>query len=198
MMRLAAVLRGMVQRGGTTVMILAVALVATAAAATGPIYYQAARTSILRDTVATTGFAGRGYEANQTGAVPGLLGQLEPAARSQLSGALGSLAGRGLFAAPVYAVEATMPFPQYRTSIPLVWRSGVCAQLRISGRCPTARTQVLVSRRMAALTGWHLGQRLRFAGWPDLTVTGLYRTPAQGREYWFGRGSLYFSATSPV
>ena len=125
MIRLAAVLRGMVQRGGTTVMILAVALVATAAAATGPIYYQAARTSILRDTVATTGFAGRGYEANETGAVPGLLGQLEPAVRSQLGGALGSLDRRGLFAAPVYAVETTIPFPQYRAAIPLVWRSGV-------------------------------------------------------------------------
>ena len=77
MIRPAAVLRGMAQRGGTTLMILAVALVATAAAAAGPIYYQAARTSILRDTVARTGFAGRGYEANETGAVPGLLGQLD-------------------------------------------------------------------------------------------------------------------------
>ncbi len=197
MIRLAAVLRGMRQRGGTTVMILAVALVATAAAATGPIYYQAARTSILRDTVASTGFSGRGYEANQTGAVPGLLGQLEPAVRSQLGHSLGSLAGRGLFAAPVYAVETTVPYPQYNASVPLVWRSGVCAQLRISGRCPTARDQVLVSRRMAALTGWHLGQHLRFAGWPDLAVTGLYRTPAQGRAYWFGRGSLYFPAINP-
>ena len=131
--------------------------------------------------VATTGFAGRGYEANETGAVPGLLGQLDPAVRSQLAAALGSLAGRGLFAPPVYAVETTMPFPQYRASIPLVWRSGVCAQLRITGRCPAARGQVLLSRRMAALTGWHIGQHLRFAGWPDLTVTGLYRLPAQGR-----------------
>ena len=90
MIRLAAVVRGMLQRGGTTVMILAVALVATAAAAAGPIYYQAARTSILRDTVATTGFTGRGYEADETGAVPGLLGQLEPAVRSQLGSALRS------------------------------------------------------------------------------------------------------------
>ena len=57
MIRLAAVVRGMLQRGGTTVMILAVALVATAAAAAGPIYYQAARTSILRDTVAGAGSA---------------------------------------------------------------------------------------------------------------------------------------------
>ena len=95
MIRLAAVVRGMLQRGGTTVMILAVALVATAAAAAGPIYYQAARTSILRDTVAGAGFSGRGYEANETGALPGLLGQLAPAVRSQLDHGLGSLAGRG-------------------------------------------------------------------------------------------------------
>ena len=166
MIRPAAVLRGMAQRGGTTVMILAVALVAVAAAAAGPIYYQAARTSILRDTVAGTGFAGRGFEANQTGAVPGLLGQLQPAVRSQLGHALGSLSGRGLFAAPVSAVETTLPYPQYQTSVPLVWRSGVCGQLAVSGRCPTARGQVLVSRRMAVLTGWHLGQRVQFAGWP--------------------------------
>ena len=198
MIRLAAVVRGMLQRGGTTVMILAVALVATAAAAAGPIYYQAARTSILRDTVAGAGFSGRGYEANETGAVPGLLGQLAPAVRSQLDHDLGGLAGQGLFAPPVEAVETSIAYPQYRTLIPLVWRSGVCDQLRISGRCPAARGQVLVSRRTAALTGWHLGQRVHFAGWPVFTITGLYRTPDQGRGYWFGRGSIYFSAVSPI
>ncbi len=198
MIRLAAVVRGMLQRGGTTVMILAVALVATAAAAAGPIYYQAARTSILRDTVAGTGFAGRGYEANETGAVPGLLGQLAPAVRSQLGHGLGSVAGQGLFAPPVEAVETSITYPQYQTLLPLVWRSGVCTQLRISGRCPAARGQVLVSRRTAALTGWHLGQQVHFAGWPAFTITGLYRAPDQGRGYWFGRGSIYFSATSPI
>ena len=98
---------------------------------------------------------------------------------------------------PSASGSTTIPFPQYRAAIPLVWRSGVCAQLRISGRCPAARGQVLLSRRMAVLTGWHLGQHLRFAGWPDLTVTGLYGTPAQGRAYWFGRGSLYFPTIDP-
>ena len=107
MTRLAAVVRGMRQRGGTTIMILAVALVATAAAAAGPIYYQAARTSILRDTVASSGFSGRGYEANETGALPGLLGQLAPAVRSQLGHGLGSLAGRGC-----------SPRPSRRSSLP--------------------------------------------------------------------------------
>ena len=133
MTRLASILRGMAQRGGTTLMILAVALVATAAAATGPIYYQAARTSILRGTVASATFIGRGYEANETGAVPGLLGQVAPVTAGQLARSLGPLAGRGLFAPPVYSVETTMPYPQYRTSVPLIWRSDVCAHLRLAG-----------------------------------------------------------------
>jgi len=97
-------LRGLAQRGGATVMILAVALVATAAAATGPIYYQAARTSILRDGLVTASVIGRGYEVNETGAVPGLLGQLAPVQQGQLDTSLGNLAGRGLFAPPLYSV----------------------------------------------------------------------------------------------
>ena len=39
---------------------------------------------------------------------------------------------------------------------------------------------------------------MHFAGWPAFTITGLYRAPDQGRGYWFGRGSIYFSATSPI
>jgi hypothetical protein len=198
MTRLASILRGMAQRGGTTLMILAVALVATAAAATGPIYYQAARTSILRDTVASAAFIGRGYEANETGAVPGLLGQVAPLTAGQLARSLGPLAGRGLFAPPVYAVETSVPYPQYQASVPLVWRSDVCAHLRVAGRCPASRGQVLVSRRMAALTGWRAGQQVRFPGWPAFTITGIYRPPDQALSYWFGRGSIYFSGTSPI
>ena len=198
MTRLASILRGMAQRGGTTLMILAVALVATAAAATGPIYYQAARTSILRGTVASATFIGRGYEANETGAVAGLLGQVAPVTAGQLARSLGPLAGRGLFAPPVYSVETTMPYPQYRTSVPLIWRSDVCAHLRLAGRCPARRGQVLVSQRMAALSGWHAGQQVRFPGWPAFTITGIYRMPDQALGYWFGRGSLYFSGTSVI
>jgi hypothetical protein len=158
MIRLAAVVRGMRRRGGTTVMILAVALVAPAAAAAGPIYYQAARTSILRDTVASSGFSGRGYEANETGALPGLLGQLAPAVRSQLGHGLGSLAGRGLFAPPVEAVETSLTYPQYQTLIPLVWRA---ASVQLGSRPPRPGTSSQPGT--AALTGWHLGQQVHFA-----------------------------------
>jgi putative ABC transport system permease protein len=198
MTRLLAALRGLRHRGGTTLMILAVALVATAAAATGPIYYQASTTSILRDTVATAPFTGSGYEANETGAVPGLLGGLAPFVQSQLDGSLGSLSGRGLFAPPVYSAETTVPFPLYNTSIPLAWRTGVCAQLRIRGACPAAPGQVIVSSPLAALAGWHMGQQLHFFGWHSFTITGIYRLPNQDLGYWFGRGSIYFPPATPI
>ena len=82
--------------------------------------------------------------------------------------------------------------------MPLIWRSDVCAHLRLAGRCPARRGEVLVSQRMAALSGWHAGQQVRFPGWPAFTITGIYRLPDQSLGYWFGRGSLYFSATSVI
>ena len=198
MARVASRLRGLAQRGGMTAMILAVALVAAAAAAAGPIYYQASRTSVLGDSLATASVTGRGYEANETGAVAGLLGQLAPAQQGQLAGSLGGLASRGLFAPPVYSVETAVPFPQYNTSVPLVWRSAVCAHLAVTGACPAARGQVMISRRLAAVTGWHTGQQLHFPGHSVLTVTGIYRLPDQGLGYWFGRGTIYFPALTTI
>ena len=159
---------------------------------------QAARTSILRDSLATASVTGRGYEANETGAVPGLLGQLASVQQGQLDTSLGGLAGRGLFAPPLYSVETTLPFPQDLTSVPLVWRSDVCAHLRIDGACPAARGQVIVSRDSAAAVGWHIGQQLRFPGYSALTITGLYRMPDQSLDYWFGRGTHVFPGCADV
>lgn len=198
MMRLVIWLRGLAQRRGITVLILAVALVATAAAAAGPTYYQASRTSILRDVITTTSVAGRGYEANTTGAVPGLLGQLAPVVQGQLASSLGGLSNRGLFLPPVYSVETAVAFPQYNTSIPLVWRSSVCAHLRIRGSCPASPGQVMISSRTAHVTGWHPGELLRFPGWGPFTITGIYRLPIADRDYWFGRDSMYFPVTTPI
>jgi hypothetical protein len=198
MVRLVSGLRGLAQRGGTTVMILAVALVATATATIGPVYYQAARTSILRDDVADASFIGRGYEANETGAVAGLLGQLAPLQRGELTASLGGRSRLSLFEPPVYSVETALAFPQYSTSVPLIWRSSVCAHLRVRGACPSVRGQVVVSRRMAAVIGWHIGQHLRFPGYGVLTITGTYRLPDENLDYWFGRGPTYFSVITTI
>jgi putative ABC transport system permease protein len=196
---LRAPVRGLAHRGGTTFMILAVALVATAAAATGPTYYEAARTSILRDTIASASVAGRGMEANTTGAIPGLLGRVGPLVQGQLTAALGpDLTRQRIFAPPIEAVETTVPFPLYSASVPLIWRSGVCGQLRIKGSCPTAANQVLVSSSLAALAGWHVGQQVRFFSFKAFTVTGTYRLPDESKSYWFGRGNIYFPAGTSI
>ncbi len=198
MIRLAALVRGLVQRGGTTLLILAVALVAAAAAAAGPVYYQAARDSIMHDAIARASFIGRGYEATETGSVNGTLRQLIPAARGRLALYLGGLARRDLFAPPVYAIETNELFPEFRGTVPVVWRSGFCAQLRFRGSCPAAPGQVLASSVLAAQAGWHIGQRLSFPGWKPLTITGLYRLPDASKPYWFGRGASYFPVGSPL
>ncbi|HWG13880.1 MAG TPA: hypothetical protein VG268_11475 [Streptosporangiaceae bacterium] len=189
-------LRGLAQRAGTTGIILIVALVAVAAAAAGPIYYAAARTSILRDTITSQAVTGRGYEVNETGALPGLLPQLGTTEQEQLDHELGTLAGRGLFAPPIYSLEASLPLTRDATSIPLVWRTSVCAHLRINGHCPTAKNKVVISRQTAAVTGWRAGRRLSFAGENPLTVTGIYQRPDESLDYWFGRGSVYFPSLS--
>jgi len=198
--RLAGLVRGLLHRGGSAVMIFAAALVASAAAATGPAYYAAAKTSILHDTVAGTGYLGRGFEANQTGAVNRLMDPLAAEVRDAL-GRSGQ-AGARLFAPPVESLEALAVDIRLDASIPLVWRSGVCAQLRIRGSCPTRRGQVVISsslsRSLALPHPWRIGQRLPLPGWGKLTVTGIYTPPDISKDYWFGRGPSYFAYEHPA
>src|ERR1700749_4442102 len=170
-------LRGLIQRAGPTRIIFVVALGAVAAAAAGPIYSSAERTSILRDTLPKQPVSGRGYEATLTGSLTQLLNQLPPTQKQQLDSALGSLAGRDLFAPPIYTLQDSLSLPLYQTSAPLEWRTSVCAHLRIAGKCPTGANQVVVSRSTAKVTGWHVGQQLRFSGEAPLPVTGVYPVP---------------------
>jgi hypothetical protein len=197
------VIRGLLHRGGSTVMIFAAALVASAAAATGPVYYAAARTSILHDTVASTGYLGRGFEANVTGAVNRLMNPFEALVRGELGRDLGGRANaRRLFAPPVGALEANALDLRLNASIPLVWRSGVCAQLRIRGSCPARGGEVVISNSLSSSLAlhhpWRIGQRLRFPGWGTLTITGIYTPPDISKDYWFGRGPGYFPHEHPA
>jgi putative ABC transport system permease protein len=199
--RLAGLVRGLLHRGGSAVMIFAAALVASAAAATGPAYYAAAKTSILHDTVADAGYLGRGFEANQTGAVNSLMDPLAATVRGEL-GRIGPTGAARLFAPPVESLEALAVGVRKDVSTLMVWRSGACAQLRIRGSCPTRRGQVLISsslsHSLALPHPWRIGQRLRLPGWGKLTVTGIYTPPGIIRDYWFGRASTYFPYEYPL
>jgi putative ABC transport system permease protein len=178
---------------------LVVALLATAAATAGPAYFSAAKTSIVRDTVASSPYAGHGYEAVQTGSVAGTLDTFVADVRGDLVDELGgSAVEQRLFQAPIAALQATAFLPSPAEAVPLAWRSDVCVHLRIRGVCAAAAGQVLISSSLAATNGWRIGQRIGFAPWGTLTVTGIYAPPDTSLDYWFGQGSTYFPYENPV
>ena len=171
-------------------MILIVAVVAVASATAGPTYYAASQTSILHDSVASTNVIGRGYEVVEPDGVG--VAQTSAEAASDL--------GREsrLFYPEVQAMEATALEPHSQAGISIVWRSDVCAHLRIEGACPQATGQVIISRSLASVNEWHLGDHVTFLGWGALTVTGIYEPPASGDDYWFDRTSTYFPYENPA
>jgi len=193
MTQLAIILRGLAHRASSTLMIFMVALIAATAATMGPAYYVASRTSILQDTVASVPVSGRGFEATQAGTLVSLLSPLTSGVSAELASDLGRRTARRLFASPVESLETNVLSQELGAQMPLVWRGGVCAQLQITGRCPTAAGQVIISTSLAKTTGWRAGRRLAFTNWGALTVTGIYPPPDASRDYWFGRGSSYFS-----
>jgi hypothetical protein len=193
-------LRALLHRAGTTVVILVVALCATAAATVGPTYYVAARHSILQDTLTATSVVGRGFQAVRQGPVQSSIGALDSNVTHELDQALGGPATvRRVFAPAVLALEATAFFPNLGENVPLVWRTDVCAHLRFrSGRCGTATGEVAVSASLAALNHWQTGQRVQAARGGPLTITGIYLPPDASGDYWFSRGGVYFPAEIPI
>ena len=98
-----------------------------------------------------------------------------------------------LFGPPLLAAETTVQAGGQ--TVPLVYRSGVCAHLRFtSGHCPRAAREVAVSRSLAFLLHWHTGQRIAVPTWGHLVITGQYQitVTAAGTRYWFEAGSRYF------
>jgi hypothetical protein len=194
----ASVLRGAASRGATSIMILIVAVVAVAAATAGPTYYAASQDSILRDTMATGPPLGRGIEVVQTGSVNGQMAGFSATVRGALERALGSnqTAAR-LFEPPVEAIEGTSIEPVFGTQVPVVWRSGVCAHLDLSGSCPARTGDVIISRSLARTDGWHRGQRVKLPTFGMLRITGIYNPPAPSDDYWVDRVTTYFRFENP-
>jgi ABC-type antimicrobial peptide transport system permease subunit len=185
-------LRGIWGRRGVTATILAVAVVATAAATVGPLYLNAAGTSILQDTLDSSPPTGRGVDiALQAIPNANLLDQVTTNVRQVL--AASPVAGD--FGPPITALE----FPGHLgdnagTTTELVWRAGACGQLRlVSGRCARSSGEVVVSTGLAKSAGLRIGQRFtdgltNAAGTPlPLTVTGVYAELDSSAQYWFSR-----------
>ena len=190
---LLSALRGLAHRAGISLSILLVAVVAVAAVTIGPAYYSAAQSSILQDTVNHAQVTGRGLEVSQSGPAAAI-SMVTALARSALATHLGGTAVQHrIFGPPVTAAETTVQ--ANGQTVPLVYRSGVCAHLRFtSGRCPSGLNQIAVSSSLAVLFHWHLGQRIAVPTWKQLTITGVYRITAaeSGASYWFDAASRYF------
>ena len=198
--QLLAAIRALAHRGGSTLVILIVAVVAAAAAAAGPIYFQAAKVSILHDTVSQGDVIGRGFEAVQTGAINGMQPLMTSSVQADLATALrGVSAEHRLFARPIEASEVTAEVPRIRQEVLVASRTGVCAHLQIiQGTCATAANQVTASKLTMIGAGWHLGQRIRVAGFRPLRIVGVYQVPALGADYWFDRSQIYFPLIEPA
>ena len=190
---LLAALRGLLHRAGISLNILLVAVVAVAAVSIGPAYYAAAQSSVVQDTVGTAPAPGRGLEVAQSGSVDAVNGVAQQA-QGLLAHYLGGPATlHRLFGPPVLAAETTVQAGGQ--TIPLVYRTGVCAHLRFtSGHCPRAPREVAVSQSLAFLLHWHTGQRVAVPTWGHLVITGQYQitVTAAGTRYWFEAGSRYF------
>jgi putative ABC transport system permease protein len=199
--QLLAAIRALAHRGGSTLVILVVAVVAAAAAAAGPTYFEASKVSILHDTLSHGDVIGRGYEATQTGAVSGL----QPMMTVSVQADLGTVLGGGLsvehrlFAPPIQALEVTAEDRQRAQEALVASRTNVCAHLRIiQGACATAPNQVTASKLTMIRTGWHLGQRIRLAGFRPLRIVGVYQVPDLNADYWFDRSQTYFPLIEPA
>jgi putative ABC transport system permease protein len=144
-------LRGLRARRGTSAVVVAVGLFASAAAATGPLYLAAAGESVLRDTLRAAPVAATGLEVRRE-TTAGRLAQdvVEDAVDAAVDGD------------PAYPVRTTA-LEQDGTVVVagsavartrLTARDGSCAQVVVlRGRCPQRAGEVLVSEEGAGSRG---------------------------------------------
>jgi predicted lysophospholipase L1 biosynthesis ABC-type transport system permease subunit len=185
-------LRGLRWRAGPTFVVLAVSVVAMAGAALGPLYAHSAQESLLRDGLAqappvTTGMLTRGAILRQAGfTVQQLLDTvLERAADPELD--------------PWYSpgtasltVEGGLPTVDGRSlgEAQVGWHRGQCTGVVIvSGSCPDAAREAMVSERTAAAAGFRIGDvlRLNIGTDPDadqVTLVGTYDATTADPAAW--------------
>jgi putative ABC transport system permease protein len=200
---LGGLLRGLRQRAGVSIGILLVAIVAAAAATTGPVYDAAARTSVMRDAMDTPTVIERAVEATATGSMSGLADGLA----TQASGVLGAHLGgpaqlRRLFQPAVQ--DELVQVPTARVVNPgalppshllsLAWHTSQCTHLRIvAGACPARAGQVMIAASFASTLHLKPGDTVttQAAGLAALTVTGVYAAPSAtdlASAYWLDGG----------
>ena len=214
MPRVPLLLRGLWWRRGLTGAVLAVAVATTTTAALGPLYARAAAESTLQDHLTQAGpSAGLSFKADLDIGSPA-----EYAAAQRSIPRPGAIHGYNRVIAGLYTAaglgttlaSSGSGSPQGAVNSHLVWRDGQCGHLVIvSGRCPTAPNEALVSQRTvdAKVYQWKLGRTIDLGPitLPDdpnfgvpvpdpkpVRIVGTYRPKDAGDPFWFGYN--YFDA----
>ncbi|HWE55770.1 MAG TPA: FtsX-like permease family protein, partial [Acidimicrobiales bacterium] len=151
-----------------------------------PTYYHAGQTSVLRDSVAAEPVLGRGFQVTQTGPVAETFDQIA----GQVSIDIGPV--KSMFEPEVQARQASATYQSMNEGLLLVSSTNLCANLAVQGGCPTQTGQIIVSRVLASLNSWHIGQQIRLVPWGTMTITGTYTPPAANADYWSPELTTYF------
>jgi putative ABC transport system permease protein len=179
-------LRGVRRRAGVSIGLFLIAVVGVSAAAAGPVYDAAARTSILRDNLTTQPNLDRTLEVDAPANQVGLGADMSTLLNNVLAGQLGGPAALNRMFEQVVSNFGGTKVAGIDT--PISSRTGICQHVRIvTGTCPTATGQVLVSTSFAAAFGVHPGSVLATAEFAKLTVTGEYAIPSSSElttAYW--------------
>ncbi|HKD98641.1 MAG TPA: FtsX-like permease family protein [Micromonosporaceae bacterium] len=225
--------RGIRHRAGRSLLVLVLATLATASAVTAVAYLRAARASVLADTLtgapayatdivlaadgpaggdAAGGGASDGGGTSDSGAVPAVA-DVQASVRAALAADPGLAARVGQ---PVAAVDTDTLVRReggFAAMARLSWRDGVCGQVTVTGRCPRAPGEVMVSARSAEqghlAVGDHLtvrfapasasgqGAAARPSKQLPVTLVGIYTPVDTAAAYW-GARAYFVAGTDPT
>ncbi|RIX28156.1 ABC transporter permease [Amnibacterium setariae] len=193
---LGLVLRGLRWRAALSVTVWVCAVVVCAGAALGPVFALAAAESglqdVLRDAGAATSVRLMGSTGQETGGATRVT-MPEADERFDAAARLLPLAHRPRAVRSLLVIANGDAGPQVMHSR-LVWRDGVCAQVRlVAGRCPTGADEAMVSERAASYrdVGWKPGARLTMTATDGtaavVRIVGVYRPISTASPAWSGQ-----------
>lgn len=199
-MRWGLLVAGVRWRAWSTLSMLALAVVAVALSAFGPLYLQSADQSILNGTLdgAATANIGLTLYSSGTTVSPGSLASAAAHVPRPTGG--GAWFGPGL-ATSSAGVNLSANGQAY--SATLVARTGMCHHVVIvAGECPQGGAAAMISTRSVHELGVAVGQDLsvsfgRTTPRVRLTVVGLYAAGSAAAAYWWGDNYFPFGSGTP-
>lgn len=173
-------------RGAQVLTLLVLSLLATLVAAAGPWFAVAAMTKAAASDVAAAPAGQRTLSVRQATATNGdPESTLDDFAASV--GATLTVGGK----APVLGLRQTVSLaePDVAQSVAMSYRDGLCRHVALSGTCPAATGDVILSVRSAQALGLTTGDRLVLQSAPgvppiSLRVTGTYELSDPAGAYW--------------